>query len=266
MKMSDLSCTNDKSNMAEPKALREILKIVFLIKTGRGVEMNGLISVAAGGVLGITVNSFFPEIVNSVIKYKCNRKDREVPLVRLSGHNKIAVLILHMVLYISAFFLMPVPNALFTCVFVTVAVVSAIVDHHIHIIANEVILFLLLAGIAYRFVDGVPGFFKGSLQAVMITAALFGGAAAFTYMRKNTIGVGAGDLKLVLVISFMLGYPTVLYFLGGLAFALIAYCIVGIKAGLLTLNGSFPMCAHIMFGFTVGLFYPYIAVLIPTLG
>lgn len=228
--------------------------------------MNRLIYAAAGGILSIAVNFFFLKIVKGVIKYKCNQRNRDVPLISLSRHKEIAIHILHTVLYIAAFFLMPVPNAVLTCVFVTVAIVSAIVDNYIHIIANEVILFLLMAGVVYRLVDGGAGSFSDSLQAILITAAVFGGAAAFTYYRKNTAGVGAGDLKLALAISFLLGYPAVLYFLGGMALALIVCCTVGIKTGLLTPDSSFPMCTHIMIGFTAGLFCPYMAGLTPVFG
>lgn len=220
--------------------------------------MKNVIFAAIGGILGIGIGLFLPKIVSYILRYKCNQRNIEMPLFKLSQQTKLILFILHAALYVAAFWLMPVTSAVLTCVFITVAIVSAIIDYHIHIIANEIVLFLLLTGIVYRFIDGGFSSLIGALWAFLITIGIFGGAAVFTYWRKGTIGIGAGDLKLVMAIAVTVGYPGVFYFLAGIAAAIILYCFVGLKFRMLTWNSSFPMCAHIMIGFLTGLFYPYI--------
>lgn len=220
--------------------------------------MKNIIFAAIGGIFGTGVGLFLPKIVSYILRYKCNQRNIETPLLKLSQQTRLTLFILHTGLYAAAFWVMPVPSAVLTCVFITVAIVSAIIDYHIHIIANEVVLFLLMTGIVYRFVDGGFASLIGGLWAFLITIGIFGSAAVFTYWRKGTMGIGAGDLKLVLAIAVTVGYPGVFYFLAGIAVAIIVYCFVGLKFRLLTWNSSFPMCAHIMIGFLTGLFYPYI--------
>jgi len=225
--------------------------------------MKEIILAVIGGIPGIAIGLLLPKIVIHIIRYKCKQRNREVPLFKLSQQTKIALLILHAALYAAAFLLMPSPKAVLTCVFITTAIVSAIIDHYLHLIANEIVLFLFLTGVVYRFIDGGLSSFIGTLWAFLITSVLFGSTAAFIYWRKGTIGVGAGDLKLATAIAITVGYPGVFGFLGGMALAILIYCFAGLKSRFLTWNSCFPMCAHIMVGFAIGLFYPYITPLAP---
>lgn len=212
----------------------------------------------AGGILGLITGLFVFLITQRIIEYKCKQKSKEVPVYTISVQVRIAFMLLHIALYSAAFYLMPIHKAIFICVFITISIISVIMDHIMHIIANEIVLFLLLVGLIYRLVDGGASSFKESFLALLVVMFVFGGAAAITYLLKKEIGVGAGDVKLSMAIGITLGYPGVMYFLGGMSVALLAYSFIGIKNRFLTWSSSFPMCAHIVIGFILGFFYPYI--------
>ena len=223
--------------------------------------MGEIILAMTGGFLGIAVNILFFRGIERIIIYKCNQRKIEIPELNISAWVKAVFFILQILLYMSAFYLMPVTGAVFTCVFVTVALGNAIIDFYTHIIANETILFLFAAGTLYRLYEGGRNSYIGSLLAILIIIMAFGCAAVIIYWKKGILGVGAGDLKMSLAAALTVGYPGVMYFIGGMAVSLIVYCLGGIKSGFLTTNSYFPMCPQISAGFIIALFYPYVEAL-----
>jgi len=212
-----------------------------------------------GAVLGLLIGLFIFKISDKIIRYKCGKLDKEVPKPDImSKMLKNVFILVHVSLYIATYLIMPLTKAIFVGLFITIAVIGTLVDIYIHIIPNETVLFLLGIGVVYRIVtEGLPSF-MGSLLGLLLITGLFLGTGAIVYLMKGTIGVGAGDLKLAMAIALTLGYPGALYFLFGLAGAILGYLVLRYKSKTLVFGASFPMAGQIMTGFIVAFFFPYV--------
>ncbi|SHI18995.1 leader peptidase (prepilin peptidase) / N-methyltransferase [Sporobacter termitidis DSM 10068] len=208
--------------------------------------------------IGAALGLLIPRFSYGLILHKCAKRQQEPPEFFLQRSYKVLLIILDALLFAAAGWLMPLPQACIVCIFIFTALISVIIDLHIRIICNEVVLLIFVTGIAYRLLDGGVYALLGSLAALGINLVIFGGAALVTKLVTKELGVGVGDVKLAAVIAVTVGYPGVLYFLGGLAVAVGVYCILGLIHRFLTIKSTFPMCGHIMFGFLIALFIPFI--------
>lgn len=221
-----------------------------------------LIEIVAG-ILGISIGLNLFKIRDKVVEYKCEQLGRELPEEDSIPRNyKIMFVLVHTLLYIAAFRLMPIDKAIFVGLFITLATIFTLVDISIRIIPNEMVLILLLLGIIFNTVTKGFGSLKDSLLGLLLIIFLFGLTSLVVYFLRGTIGVGAGDLKLAMVAGIILGYPDVIYFLLGMAAAMLGYLALKYVSRTLIMGSSFPMAVQIMIGFIVGLFYPYIEHLI----
>jgi leader peptidase (prepilin peptidase)/N-methyltransferase len=207
---------------------------------------------------GLVTGFFIPAAAQKLIRYKCRKRNTEAPEFYFPAFYKCLFLILNAGLFAAAGLLMPLESACVVCIFVFIALVSVIVDMHLRIICNEVVLLIFVLGIIYRVI--IAGFqgLLGSLAALGIVIAVFGIAVLVTKLLAKQTGVGAGDVKLAMAIAVTVGFTGVFYFLGGLAIAIVGYCVLGLIHRYLTTKSTFPMCGHIMAGFIIALFFPYI--------
>lgn len=210
--------------------------------------------------VGIAMGSIIPSLAWRIIRYKCIKRHKEIPPV-CKLRWQIAMAILNVILFTLAGWKLPTAEAVMVCVFVLIAIISTLVDIEIRIISNEMVLLLLVSGVIYRIISGGAESLLGSLGALAIVIAIFGGSALISKRLMKDIGIGAGDLKLAMAIAITVGYPEVYTFLFGLAIAVGLYCVAGLKLCLLTRKSTFPMCGHIMAGFLFVLFMPYIQLL-----
>ena len=216
-----------------------------------------------GGFLGLILGLNLFKLSEKIINYKCNQLNKELPSEDIvSKKMKNIFIIIHTLLYILGFYFIPIPQSIFVAIFITLALVITLVDISIRIIPNESVLFLLTIGVIYRIVDGGIASLKGSLLGLLLITGLFLGCGLIVYFMRGTIGVGAGDLKLAMVIAITIGYPGVIYFLFGLAIALLGYLGIKIVSRTFIIGTSFAMGGQILVGFILALFYPYIAHLI----
>lgn len=153
---------------------------------------------------------------------------------------------------------LPLWRASFCVVFIWSAVFGICVDGYSRIIGNEMLLAMLIIGISYRVVDGGLSSFAGSLLALLLTIALFAAAAGITYLRRMSGGVGMGDVKLAMVIAITAGWPGTMYFLGGMAAAMILYIAFLFFRKRFFLKNTFPMCAPLMIGLLTALYQPLV--------
>lgn len=153
---------------------------------------------------------------------------------------------------------LPFWRASFCVVFIWFAAFGICVDGYIRIIGNEMLLAMLIVGISYRMVDGGLSSFAGSLLALLLTIALFAAAAGITYLRRMSGGVGMGDVKLAMVIAITAGWPGTMYFLGGMAAAMILYIAFLFFRKRFFLKNTFPMCGPLMFGLLTALYQPLV--------
>lgn len=224
--------------------------------------MNGILGNAALTGMSCLSGYFIPDLSHSFARYKSNRKGYPMPRRRPDFRWRgLSMLFTAGVTGISCF-LLPFDRALFVMIICNIAVFGICVDAFIRIIANEMLWIILAAGLCYRIYFGGLRALWGSAWALLLVIAVFGMTILFTFVRKGTPGVGMGDIKLAMIIAITVGWPGVFYFLTGMAGAIGIYCLAGMKCGFLARDSTFPMCGHIMAGFLIALFLPYIPVTI----
>lgn len=233
------------------------------------LDLGGVyLAIVLGTIIGIIIGVNLFKVRDQIVKYKSEQLDRDLPVVdKFSPLFKFLFIALHVLLYLAAFILMPTGKAMFAALFITLSALFTLVDISIRIIPNEMVLLLLLSGIIYNIINNGMGFIKSSLLGLVLVILLFGLTSLIIYFMKGTIGVGAGDLKLAMVVGMTLGYPDIIYFLLGMAAAMLGY--LGLKyysrkivLGQSIMGTSFPMAVQITIGFIVALFFPYIEHLI----
>lgn len=215
--------------------------------------MNYFYALIIGIPLGVIVGLLFQHMVQRLITYKCNQRHRQVPDIDMGTKFRVVMALVFMLMFSVLFLGMNIVPAIIACVIMTIAVTCTYVDSKLRIIPNEAILAFLVLGIAFRISKDGFRSLLGSLVALAIIIAVFGGCAIFLKIKKGTPGVGAGDLKMAMVMAISVGFPGVLYSLGALAASMVIYCLAGIWTRMLRMDSYFPMCLHLSVGLFAGL-------------
>ena len=150
--------------------------------------------------------------------------------------------------------------AIVFCLFVSIALISSWVDILIRIIPNEIVLAIATFGIVFRIVCAIvdPWSLLGGFASFALTLGMFSLAMLIGRKRWNSRGVGAGDFKLAMIASFIVGFPGIAYFYMALCVAMLVYFVYMIARGSFGFFVWFPMCSFLMIALLVGLIYSYI--------
>ena len=150
--------------------------------------------------------------------------------------------------------------AIVFCLFVSIALISSWVDILIRIIPNEIVLTIAAFGIVFRIVCAIvdPWSLLGGFASFALTLGMFSLAMLIGRKRWNSRGVGAGDFKLAMIASFIVGFPGIAYFYMALCVAMLVYFVYMIARGSFGFFVWFPMCSFLMIALLVGLIYSYI--------
>ena len=150
--------------------------------------------------------------------------------------------------------------AIVFCLFVSIALISSWVDILIRIIPNEIVLTIAAFGIAFRIVCAIvdPWSLLGGFASFALTLGMFSLVMFIGRKRWNSRGVGAGDFKLAMIASFIVGFPGIAYFYMALCVAMLVYFVYMIARGSFGFFVWFPMCSFLMIALLVGLIYSYI--------
>ena len=150
--------------------------------------------------------------------------------------------------------------AIVFCLFVSIALISSWVDILIRIIPNEIVLTIAAFGIVFRIVCAIvdPWSLLGGFASFALTLGMFSLVMFIGRKRWNSRGVGAGDFKLAMIASFIVGFPGIAYFYMALCVAMLVYFVYMIARGSFGFFVWFPMCSFLMIALLVGLIYSYI--------
>ena len=150
--------------------------------------------------------------------------------------------------------------AIVFCLFASIALISSWVDILIRIIPNEIVLIVAALGIVFRIVCAIvdPWSLLGGFASFALTLGMFSLAMFIGRKRWNSRGVGAGDFKLAMIASFIVGFPGIAYFYMALCVAMLVYFVYMIARGSFGFFVWFPMCSFLMISLLVGLIYSYI--------
>ena len=150
--------------------------------------------------------------------------------------------------------------AIVFCLFVSIALISSWVDILIRIIPNEIVLIVAALGIVFRIVCAIvdPWSLLGGFASFALTLGMFSLAMFIGRKRWNGRGVGAGDFKLAMIASFIVGFPGIAYFYIALCITMLVYFAYMIARRSFGFFVWFPMCSFLMIALLVGLIYSYI--------
>ena len=150
--------------------------------------------------------------------------------------------------------------AIVFCLFVSIALISSWVDILIRIIPNEIVLTIAALGIVFRIVCAIadPWSLLGGFASFALTFGMFSLAMFIGRRRWNSRGVGAGDFKLAMIASFIVGFPGIAYFYIALCITILVYFTYMIAKRSFGFFVWFPMCSFLMIALLVGLLYSYI--------
>ena len=150
--------------------------------------------------------------------------------------------------------------AIVFCLFVSIALISSWVDILIRIIPNEIVLTIAALGIVFRIVCAIadPWSLLGGFASFALTFGMFSLAMFIGRRRWNSRGVGAGDFKLAMIASFIVGFPGIAYFYIALCITILVYFTYMIAKRSFGFFVWFPMCSFLMIALLVGLIYSYI--------
>jgi len=206
------------------------------------------------GIISIILGLILPSISQKIVAYKINKRQYEIKKISFSIYTKIFILVINILAFILASIFEPSINSIYLMIFTEIAIIGALVDYQLRIIPNELLLLLLVIGIIYKINIHTITNIEEQVKALLLIIIIFAGTSLITKLFSNDIGVGAGDIKLSILIAFILGYPNVMIFLLGTAIFIGMFSIIGIFLGMIGPKDTFPMCGFLMGGFCLALF------------
>lgn len=137
-----------------------------------------------------------------------------------------------------------------------VLLTAADIDNRVRLLPNPYIITLLVVGVLSRLLAHGISALPGMGIALVISILLLALSAVLTSLIMHTTGiVGAGDVKLIMVMALASGYPGFLYGLAAMAAALVGYAVFGMMFRRLTPKSYIPMGGPIVAGYLVSLFF-----------
>lgn len=143
-------------------------------------------------------------------------------------------------------YLLPLERAVAVCVFAALLLTVSDIDNRCRLIPNPFVLVLLVLGAVYRFwSDGLGAF--PSIGLALGFAVVMLVLASLLTRGKNA--VGAGDVKLILVMAITAGNPGFFYGIAVMAACMLIYSVIGLFLLRLTRYSYLPMGGSISAGF-----------------
>lgn len=211
------------------------------------------------GFLGFKIS----RLVEKVIEYKedKNKGKYEIKKMEMYWDRSVNTLVLLILSNLALFYYRP-PYVFLILTLTFLGLLAIRIDERIRIIPNELVLAIFILGIIKQILTfGIKGLVSGTL-GLLATSLLFVGSAYITRLLSGSIGVGAGDIKLAMAISFFLGISGIYKFWLGIVLFLAGFVILGLKNKTLKIGSSFPMAMQIIGGFILVLYEPIILELI----
>ena len=185
------------------------------------------------GLAGAALGFGIPDISQSLSLYKCRKKNLTLsPESRFtSAYVKLGLCLLNGALLFST------------------AVLIAIIDIRIRIVPNELLLVMLILGIAFQAT-------QFGLTAILVAALCMIGMMVFFTFVAGMVGfdkVGAGDVKLAGAMGLALGYPNIISALIIMCAGFLLFSVIGLLIRKLTLKSMLPFAPFMMTGMVVAL-------------
>ena len=202
----------------------------------------------AGGALGYEI----PNIAQSITLYKCRMKNMELSLNPryTSTYLKLGLCVLNGAVWVlSGMLTAYLPETVLISFLFTTAVIVTIIDIRIRIVPNELLLVMIVIGIAFQAV-------QFGFMAILTSAICMIAMMVFFTIVAGIIGfdkVGAGDVKLAGAMGLVLGYPNIISAMIIMCAGFVIFSVVGIVIRKLTMKSMLPFAPFMMIGMVVAL-------------
>ena len=205
------------------------------------------------GVFGLVAGLLLPMLSEKLSAWKCRKKSREfLPNPKFTAlWAKLACGVGNGVgwglcWYFGSAAMVP---AMLAALIWSLGIMLIVVDLRLRLIPNEVLLWMLIVGIPMQIMlKGVDGLLGGIFMS-MVVFCLCATLGRFMGFYK----IGAGDVKLAMVMAITLGNPAVLTALLGMSGSLLVVLLVGLLLKKMTLKTMLPLGPFIVPGYWVGL-------------
>lgn len=209
--------------------------------------------------LSLLLLKILPVIVQKIIDFKEEQKRRKYE--RYDIQNEYINYFYFILLFITIFYNFmnyKVINLIYFNLLTYLGIIIIDIDRRIRIIPNELVLIIFLLGfIVQLMTKGLLGLLSGFI-AMLISLLIFLITAKITQLISGTLGVGGGDIKLVMAISLLIGKERVLDFLFCIVISLAIYFVYGFSTKIINKNSTFPMAVQIIGGFLILIYQPLI--------
>ena len=205
------------------------------------------------GVIGLLAGLLLPMLSEKLSAWKCRKKSREfLPNPKFTAlWAKLACGVGNGVGWGLCWYFgsaAVVPTVLAALIW-SLGIMLIVVDLRLRLIPNEVLLWMLILGIPMQIMlKGVNGLLGGVFLS-MVVFCLCATLGRFMGFYK----IGAGDVKLAMVMAITLGNPAVLTALLGMSGSLLVVLLVGLLLKKMTLKSMLPLGPFIVPGYWVGL-------------
>lgn len=217
--------------------------------------MEGLLNYIIPIVIGFIFVYLVPICTDKLIEYKENKNGKPYSHMHSSkifGYF-LSFTVGVLVSYLGLIYF-PLWKFIFLLIFSFIACVGTLVDNKVRIIANEMIILMLVISIPFRLIDGGIIYLLNSIASSIGTFILLVGSfLIFGKFLFKTVPGGAGDLKLMMVMSFLLGYPDLIFGIFITMSVMLAYIVYGLMTHYLTMKSYIPLAGFIMIGIVTGL-------------
>ncbi len=199
------------------------------------------------GAAGLLTGWFIPAAAERLIEYKYIKKGQALSRDPryTSVWLRLVCLAVNGALWAAAgAYAAGIAQAVLLAVILFDALMITIIDIRTHIVPNEAVLVLALAGLALRIIaSGLPSVIPAiiSMLTVMVVFTTLG-----SFLGAGT--VGAGDVKLVGAIGLVLSWPYIMYGLVGMSALMLVWCGGGLIAKKMTLKSMLAFAPFMMGG------------------
>lgn len=205
-----------------------------------------LVITAVAAFLGVVIGWMAPRWSSKYISYRERVRGKEIEQAARPRWEYGVYMVAGALVCGLAGYLLSIGQAVGVCVFAALLLTVSDIDNRCRLIPNPFVLALLVLGLVYRFwsdgLSALPGIGFAFLFALVMLVL----ASLFT---RGKSAVGAGDVKLILVMAITAGNPSFFYGMAVMAVCMILYSITGIVFLRLTRYSYLPMGGCISVGF-----------------
>ncbi|WP_313342894.1 prepilin peptidase [Sedimentibacter sp.] len=196
------------------------------------------------GIAGLIIGYKIPEFFQRIMQYK---KGKHYTGIGKESFNIVMLLcLLTGLIWGYSFYQMH--NMLYAAmlaVLMTLGLIIAYIDVKIRIIPNELVLVILILGIAFQITYFGFKALMGAAISMIVMMVVFTAVAGFVGFGK----VGAGDVKLAGVMGISLGYPLIITAIGIMAVVLTVFILSGMALKKIYLSTMLPFAPFMITGY-----------------